>query len=78
MAKGQGGPACHSRGTKLPCWRTRHVDKRNEKELEAIKLRKGGQEVHVVITYICLIPETRRTNLIDSGCTYFANTMITT
>ena len=42
MAKGQGGPACHPRGTKLPCWRTRHVDKRNEKELEAIKLRKGG------------------------------------
>ena len=34
MAKGQGGPASHSRGTKLPYWRTRHVDKRIE-ELKA-------------------------------------------
>ena len=44
MAKGQGGPACHSRGTKLPFWRTRHVDKRIEKELKAIKLRDGPLE----------------------------------
>ena len=44
MAKGQGGPACHSRGSKLPFWRTRHVDKRIEKELKAIKLRDGPLE----------------------------------
>ena len=44
MAKGQGSPACHSRGTKLPFWRTRHVDKRIEKELKAIKLRDGPLE----------------------------------
>ena len=44
MAKGQGSPACHSRGTKLPFWRTRHVDKRIEKELKAIKLRDGQLE----------------------------------
>ena len=61
MAKGQGGPASHSRGTKLPCWRTRHVDKRIEMELKAIKLRPGGHEVYVVITYVCAIPEISRT-----------------
>ena len=41
MAKGQGGPASHSRGTKLPYWRTRHVDKRIERELKAIRPKEG-------------------------------------